>query len=102
VLHALQRIDDLTDDLDMLGENPANRTDLLKAARELRTYIEADVAFIPNYGDRYRHHEMISTAFVESTVNYVGPIYILNFIDDPQLCSLKSEFKIYLGGLRYG
>jgi hypothetical protein len=28
-------------------------------------------AFIPNYSDRYRHGETISTAFVESTVNYV-------------------------------
>jgi hypothetical protein len=28
-------------------------------------------AFIPNYGDRYRHDETISTAFVESAVNYV-------------------------------
>ncbi len=28
-------------------------------------------SFIPNYGDRYRHDEMISTAFVESAVNYV-------------------------------
>ncbi len=28
-------------------------------------------AFIPNYGDRYRHGETISTAFVESTVNQV-------------------------------
>ena len=27
-------------------------------------------ACIPNYGDRYRHNETISTAFVESTVNY--------------------------------
>jgi hypothetical protein len=26
---------------------------------------------IPNCGDRYRHDETISTAFVESTVNYV-------------------------------
>jgi hypothetical protein len=37
----------------------------------LRTYIEANQALIPNYGDRYRHDETISTAFVESTVNYV-------------------------------
>jgi hypothetical protein len=37
----------------------------------LRTYIEANPALIPNYGDRYRHDETISTAFVESTVNYV-------------------------------
>ena len=37
----------------------------------MRTYIEANKAFIPNYGDCYRHDETISTAFVESTVNYV-------------------------------
>ena len=71
VPHALQRIDDLDDDLDMLEENPANKKKMLKAVHELRTYIEANQAFIPNYGDRYRHDETISTAFVESTVNYV-------------------------------
>jgi len=27
--------------------------------------------FIPNYGERYRNGERISTGFVESTVNYV-------------------------------
>ena len=68
---ALQRIDDLDDDLDMLEENPANKKKMLKAVHELRTYIEANQAFIPNYGDRYRHDETTSTAFVESTVNYV-------------------------------
>lgn len=67
----MQRIDDLDDDLDMLEENPANKKKMLKAVHELRTYIEANQAFIPNYGDRYRHDETISTAFVESTVNYV-------------------------------
>jgi hypothetical protein len=71
VLHALQRVDDLDDDLEMLEENPANKPKLLKAVREFRSYIEANQAFIPNYGDRYRHGETISTAFVESTVNYV-------------------------------
>ena len=71
VLHALQRIDDLDDDLEMLEENPANKKKLLKAVKEFRSYIEANQAFIPNYGDRYRHDETITTAFVESTVNYV-------------------------------
>ena len=71
VLHALQRIDDLGDDLEMLEANLANRKKLEKAVREFRTYIAANQAFIPNYGDRYRHGETISTAFVESTVNYV-------------------------------
>lgn len=71
VLHALQRISDLDDDLDMLEENLANKKKLEKAVREFHSYIEANQAFIPNYGDRYRHDETISTAFVESTVNYV-------------------------------
>ena len=71
VLHALQRIGDLDDDLGMLEDNPANKKKLEKAVREFHSYIEANQAFIPNYGDRYRHDETISTAFVESTVNYV-------------------------------
>ena len=71
VPHALQRIDDLDDDLEMLEENLANKKKLEKAVREFHSYIEANQAFIPSYGDRYRHDETISTAFVESTVNYV-------------------------------
>ncbi len=43
----------------------------MKAVQEFGSYIEANQNFIPNYGDRYRHDETISTAFVESTVNYV-------------------------------
>jgi hypothetical protein len=43
----------------------------LKAVKEFGNYITANQSFIPNYGDRYRHGETISTAFVESTVNYV-------------------------------
>jgi hypothetical protein len=71
VLHALQRIDDLDDDLEMLEENPTNKKKLLKAVKEFNSYIHMNQAYIPNYGDRYRHDETISTAFVESTVNYV-------------------------------
>ena len=70
-IHALQRIDDVDDDLEMVEKNPANKKKLQKAVREFRGYIEVNQAFIPNYGDRYRHDETISTAFVESTVNYV-------------------------------
>jgi hypothetical protein len=33
--------------------------------------IVANKPFIPNYGDRYRNGETISTAFVESAVNQV-------------------------------
>ena len=44
---------------------------MLKAVREFGTYITANRTFIPNYGDRYRHGETISTAFVESAINQV-------------------------------
>lgn len=71
VFHALQRVDDLEDDLETMEEDPPNKKKLLKAVQELGRYIWANQAFIPNYGDRYRHDEIISTAFVESTVNYV-------------------------------
>jgi hypothetical protein len=36
----------------VLEENPANKKKLLKAVKEFRSYIEANQAFIPNYGDR--------------------------------------------------
>jgi hypothetical protein len=38
---------------------------------EFHTYIENNGGFSPNYGERYRHGERISTGFVESTVNQV-------------------------------
>src|SRR5712691_3874125 len=44
---------------------------LLKAVEEFHTYIENNANFIPNYGERYRNGERISTGFVESTVNQV-------------------------------
>jgi len=44
---------------------------LLKAVEEFSTYIQRNRGFIPNYGERYRHGETISTSFVESTVNQV-------------------------------
>ena len=44
---------------------------LYKAVQEFATYIERNGNFIPNYGERYRNGERISTGFVESTVNYV-------------------------------
>ena len=44
---------------------------LLKAVEEFHTYIENNKRFIPNYGERYRAGERISTGFVESAVNQV-------------------------------
>ncbi len=38
---------------------------------EFETYIRNNLEFIPNFGERYRNGETISTAFVESTINQV-------------------------------
>ena len=44
---------------------------LLGAVEEFHAYIDNNRDFIPNYGERYRHGETISTATAESTVNQV-------------------------------
>ena len=67
VPHALQRIAELEDDLEMLEKNLANKKKLQKAVKEMLGYISANKNFIPNYRNRYRLKETISTAFVEST-----------------------------------
>jgi hypothetical protein len=51
--------------------NDGTARKLLKAVEEFHTYITNNAGFIPNYGERYRHGERISTGFVESTVNQV-------------------------------
>ena len=38
---------------------------------ELGQYIAANSGLIPNYAERHRYGETVSTAFVESTVNQV-------------------------------
>jgi hypothetical protein len=70
VFRALQLVEDLEFDVDGLTESPAQRK-LEKAGHEFASYISANRAFIPHYGERYRYGETISTAFVESTVNQV-------------------------------
>jgi Transposase len=52
-----------------LGDRIARK--LLKAVEAFHTYLENNKGFIPNYGERYRHGEWISTGVVESTVNQV-------------------------------
>jgi hypothetical protein len=73
VYKAFHKIATLVMDLDVAvattGDGTARK--LLKAIEEFHTYIERNRAFIPNYGERYRCGERISTGFVESTVNQV-------------------------------
>ena len=70
VFLALQTIDDLQLDVDNEDPSPEQRK-LSKAVSEFGGYIRANGAWIPNYGERYRSGEAISSAFVESAVNQV-------------------------------
>jgi len=73
VYKALQVVQSVEMDLDAAVATSGHATarKLLKAVEEFHTYIEHNGGFIPNYGERYRSGERISTGFVESTVNQV-------------------------------
>ena len=62
---------DVTDDAANHAQVPPQARNLLKHLREFNGYISANAAMIPNYGERRRYGEAVSTAFVESTVNQV-------------------------------
>lgn len=69
VFSALQVLQDIEFDLESLTSRSPEAQKLLKSLLEFRGYITANRSFIVNYGDRYRNGEIISSAFVESTVN---------------------------------
>jgi hypothetical protein len=73
VFQALQELRFVEGNLDAAAyeSDDAIARKLCKAVQEFATYIERNGGFIPNYGERYRNGERISTGFVESTVNYV-------------------------------
>ena len=71
VYRALVMVEDMESRLESMEESSEKLRKLLKSVKEYGDYINANKPFIPNYGDRRRHGETISTAFVESTVNYV-------------------------------
>ena len=68
---ALDRLGDLDRGVNHFADTYPRFPQLKKAVQKFRTYIENNRGFIPNYGQRYRRGETISTAFVESTVNSV-------------------------------
>ena len=71
VERALERVEELRWDLDLTPGKSESREKLSKQLGEFDGYIKNNREFIPNYGERYRHGERISTAFAESTVNQV-------------------------------
>lgn len=71
----LKILDSLLFDLECYSEEQEKKKDrqfrLYKAVEEFQGYIENNSSSIPNYGERYRYGETISSAFVESTVNEI-------------------------------
>jgi hypothetical protein len=66
---ALEALRFLEMDLELYELEDKATAKLFKHVQEFTIYIRNNRSYIPNYGDRYRYGEMISTAFVESTVN---------------------------------
>jgi hypothetical protein len=73
VYKALQVVQSVAMDLEAAVATSGHATarKLLKAVEAFHTYIANNKGFIPNYGERSRSGERISTGFVESTVNQV-------------------------------
>src|SRR3954447_18074044 len=66
---ALNRARELAADVAALTSDYPGLQRFAKAAAGLVTYIDNNAAAIPDYGERRRYAEPISTAFAESTVN---------------------------------
>lgn len=68
---ALQKLDDLEDDLLWFSDVNDPWQKLHQKVEDFITYIKNNEDHIPNYGERYTYNELISTAFVESAVNQI-------------------------------
>ncbi len=71
VFKALELLEGIAIDVGCYEVSDTVATKLAKKVEEFHHYISANQPFIPNYGERYRYGEIISTAFVEATVNEV-------------------------------
>jgi hypothetical protein len=68
---ALERLEDLGIELSLIQAHSASAKKVADGIGEFETYIRNNCEFIPNFGERRRQGETISTAFVESTINQV-------------------------------
>lgn len=68
---SLERLGCLIMDLSLIQAHSAAAEKVAAGVAEFETYIRNNCAFIPNFGERRRQGEAISTAFVESTINQV-------------------------------
>lgn len=70
VVRAMESIEEL-EDLVAASAHTDDSCKLEKTVEEFHTYIENNIDLIPNYGERRRNGERISTATAESAVNQV-------------------------------
>jgi hypothetical protein len=68
---ALKRLTSLSIEMDMIREHSAPAAKVANGVADFQTYIKNNCEFIPNFGDRWRQGDRISTGFVESTINQV-------------------------------
>lgn len=68
---ALERITGLSIDLSLMQAHSGPAAKVANGLAEFEIYIKNNCDFIPNFGERWRQGERISTAFVESTINQV-------------------------------
>ena len=68
---ALERLQNLLIELSLIQARPATAKKVADSVTDFDTYIRNNREFIPNFGERRRQGETISTAFVESTINQV-------------------------------
>jgi hypothetical protein len=71
VAEALDRMGDMLLDMELIRAHSVAAEKLAAGMTEFEIYIRNNREFIPNFGERYRQGERISTAFVESTINQV-------------------------------
>ena len=69
-MRALYTISDMEADAEVADPSP-EQAKFVKTLREFDTYIRANAGSIPNYGERYRAGEVISSSIAESAVNQV-------------------------------
>lgn len=67
----LDRLGDLLLELSLIQARSSAAKKVADGLGEFETYIQNNREFIPNFGERRRQGETISTAFVESTINQV-------------------------------
>jgi hypothetical protein len=68
---ALERIAGLSIDLSLIQAHSIPAAKVANGLAEFEIYIKNNCEFIPNFGERWRQGERISTAFVESAINQV-------------------------------